>query len=195
MSQLKIVHISASVNGGAGIAAYRIHEALLGKNVNSVFLSLDTPLGSGFKSCTKVDKPQLNLFERGIRKVIRITDRYYSLGKLLPRKYYTAQLAKLLPLLNCEVASLPYSVYNILKHPLVINADIIHLHWVGGMLDYPSFFLQNKKPVAWTLHDMNPALGLFHYKNDVIRNDEISSGLDNVIKTIKTKAIKNRKSK
>jgi glycosyltransferase involved in cell wall biosynthesis len=36
------------------------------------------------------------------------------------------------------------------------DADVIHLHWVGGFLDYPAFFrwLPKDKPLVVTLHDM-----------------------------------------
>lgn len=36
------------------------------------------------------------------------------------------------------------------------QADLIHLHWVAGFLDYASFFswLPKTMPLVWTLHDM-----------------------------------------
>ncbi|MDK3020923.1 glycosyltransferase [Pseudodonghicola flavimaris] len=42
--------------------------------------------------------------------------------------------------------------------------DVIHLHWVSGMLDYPQLEkIVNDRPVVWTLHDMNPFTGGCHY--------------------------------
>jgi len=42
--------------------------------------------------------------------------------------------------------------------------DIIHLHWVTGMLDYPKLDqVVRDHPVVWTLHDMNPFTGGCHY--------------------------------
>ena len=78
---------------------------------------------------------------------------------------------------------------------MVKDADIIHLHWIAGMVDYPSFFKHNTKPVVWTLHDMNPFQGLFHYKEDEIRNKNYTDKLDQEIRAIKKKAIKRRTSK
>lgn len=43
------------------------------------------------------------------------------------------------------------------------EADIIHLHWISGFVDYPSFFRKVKKPIIWTIHDENPGLGISHY--------------------------------
>lgn len=95
--------------------------------------------------------------------------------------------------LQAEWTSLPFSNYDILSHPAVQEADIIHLHWVSGMLDYPSFFKENIKPVVWTLHDMNPLQGIFHYKGDEARNTKAAENIDKEIYTIKENEI--RKSK
>ena len=65
-----------------------------------------------------------------------------------------------------EWASLPSSPYRLEDVDLVKEADIINLHWVSGLLDYSSFFKNIKKPVVWTIHDMNPFSGIFHYSND-----------------------------
>ncbi|MXV17454.1 glycosyltransferase [Hufsiella ginkgonis] len=52
---------------------------------------------------------------------------------------------------------------NIHKHPLVKNADVLNIHWISNMVDYPSFFRKLGKPVIWTLHDTNPFTGGCHY--------------------------------
>src|SRR6185312_14188785 len=41
MQKLKVVHISTYRSGGAGRAAYRIHEALLKNGVDSTFLTVE----------------------------------------------------------------------------------------------------------------------------------------------------------
>ena len=45
------------------------------------------------------------------------------------------------------------------------DADIYHLHWVAGFLDYRTFFgkFPRDKPLVWTLHDMNQFTGGCHY--------------------------------
>ncbi|MCW2249531.1 glycosyltransferase involved in cell wall biosynthesis [Azospirillum fermentarium] len=50
-------------------------------------------------------------------------------------------------------------------------ADIIHLHWVRGLVDYPSFFANRRpdQPVVWTLHDMHPFSGGCHYAGECER--------------------------
>jgi glycosyltransferase involved in cell wall biosynthesis len=67
-----------------------------------------------------------------------------------------------------ELFSLPGSVVgadelaNICK-----DADLIHLHWVVGMLDHDHMGgVFGKKPVFWSLADMNPFTGGCHYSED-----------------------------
>lgn len=55
------------------------------------------------------------------------------------------------------------SVYDLSQHPLVRQADIIHLHWVQNFLNYDTFFENVKNPIVWTLHDLNPLYGGFHH--------------------------------
>jgi glycosyltransferase involved in cell wall biosynthesis len=43
------------------------------------------------------------------------------------------------------------------------EADVLHLHWISGFVDLPSFFERVSVPVVWTLHDMNPFTGGCHY--------------------------------
>ena len=72
---------------------------------------------------------------------------------------------------NKTIYTLPVSNINLSKHPLVKEADIIHLHWVDGLIDYPSFFENVDKPIVWTLHDENLFYGVAHYEKDVINDD------------------------
>ena len=58
---------------------------------------------------------------------------------------------------------------DITGHPLFMEADIIHLHWVNqGFLSLRSIgkILNSGKPVVWTLHDMWEFTGICHYTNE-----------------------------
>jgi glycosyltransferase involved in cell wall biosynthesis len=181
-SIIKVVHISTSSEGGAGTAAYRIHQALLANGVNSNFIYIH-PVDKNLESVARLQQ-QHNLSD----KIICRLKKYL---KVFPdkRKYFNNRLKRIRPMLTCEMASTPFSPYNILKDPSVQNADIIHLHWVAEMLDYPSFFQHNEKPVVWTLHDMNPFKGVFHYEEDEKKNNDTSKWLDDEILKIKQKLI------
>lgn len=51
----------------------------------------------------------------------------------------------------------------------ISDCDIVNLHWVNGLVDVKSFFGSWRKPVVWTLHDMNPFTGGCHYNGDCER--------------------------
>jgi glycosyltransferase involved in cell wall biosynthesis len=87
-----------------------------------------------------------------------------------------------------ELFSSPYSNYRLHQHPLVKSADIINIHWTSGFLDIPSFFENVNKPVVWTLHDMNPYLGGFHYTMDLEINPQLAE-VNNEYYNIKRKAL------
>lgn len=46
-----------------------------------------------------------------------------------------------------------------------IRADLVHLHWIAFLADWPSFFgsLSSRVPIVWTLHDVNPFTGGCHF--------------------------------
>lgn len=181
---LKVVHINTSVKGGAGIAALRLQKAQQNIGVQAAFLAKDL--------CIDFNGSELENTFFTYKKpsfLVRIRN------KILPKKalVMARKLAKIRPNLNCEMASLPFGRLDLLDHPLVKRADVIHLHWVVGLVDYPSFFKNNNKPVVWTLHDMNPFLGLFHYSQDNTQNKAVAGYLENQVKNIKAEALLNFK--
>lgn len=64
-----------------------------------------------------------------------------------------------------ELFSLPESVLSWEDlAPVADAADVVHLHWVVGMLDHEQFGDRvGDKPVVWTLADMNAFTGGCHY--------------------------------
>lgn len=187
---LRIVHICTYLKGGAGTAAFRIHEALLNEKVDSNFLCLDT-IDNDKKVFTflPIDRQySRNIISRAIRKLIYIYNETFNQITIFKSQYQAIR-----HLLVCENSTIPYSDFNILNHHLVRSADIIHLHWVSGLLDYPSFFSKINKPIVWTFHDMNPIQGIFHYKDDELRNYSIVHEIDKKALIIKIKSIQSCK--
>jgi glycosyltransferase involved in cell wall biosynthesis len=192
----KVVHISTYSTGGAGRAAYRIHEALSKNGVSSTFLSLDSPdFRESNNELNEIIRSRKPSFIQRQKDRIRFRfKKHFGIESNLEKKI-TPEFNLLSPMLDCEFSSLPFSEYNIWENPIVKNADIIHLHWIAGVIDYSSFFKNNNKPIVWTLHDMNPFQGLFHYKEDQERNWELAGNLNRKINAIKKKAILKRKAK
>lgn len=186
---MKIVHITSKAKGGAGVAAFRLFEALQNfGDVQVAFVAIDKTIdfdGNVIKdSFFTYNKP--TLLKRLILKFEHIF--FYKKSVAFRKK-----LNKILPQLNCEIATLPFSHFKVENHPLVNEADVIHLHWVGDLIDYKHFFTTVNKNIIWTCHDMNPFLGLFHYENDHKKNYDLVRKLDEEI--INFKKIYIRKSK
>ncbi|WP_435356266.1 glycosyltransferase family 4 protein [Emticicia sp. SJ17W-69] len=67
---------------------------------------------------------------------------------------------------------------DISEHPLVKEADIIHLHWVNfGFLSISSLekLFKLNKPIVWTLHDMWAFTGGCHHSGDC-ENYQVACG-------------------
>lgn len=66
--------------------------------------------------------------------------------------------------LNCEEG-------NLSDNPLIREADILHLHWVSGIISSSLIagFALLGKPVVWTLHDMRPLTGGCHFSAGCMR--------------------------
>lgn len=149
---MKIVHVSSSDSGGAGIAALRLNRALNGIGVDSKLLCVHK--FSGDRNVERYDIPFID-------KVLQHShipfkqNRYLNDTEIYKGVY--------------ETVSFPYAIYDISRSPIIQEADIINLHWVGNILNYRKFFKNVKKPIVWTLHDMNPFLGLAHYMGDYKR--------------------------
>jgi len=182
---LKILHISTFKNGGAGDAAWRLHAALKSAGVDSNFLTTEKMADPrlGWYTTNNAGKS----FSRRLFNHLLIG--YRQLNSVLPWSFDRINLLKkwriLSTSLTAEYISAPVSWQRLHKHPLVKSADIIHLHWVANLLDYPSFFDQIKKPVVWTLHDLNPLMGCFHFLLDEGRFQDQTSGFEKKMKTLK----------
>ena len=177
---MKVLHITTSSKGGAGIAALRLHKALQSKNVKSAYLSnnLTINFDNEIMNDSFFEYKKISLFKRIFNKLRMLI--YPSDHQNKIKEWNKSKLD-----LQFIIATFPYSNYRTHKHPLVIEADIINLHWIGGIIDYNSFFVHCKKPIVWTLHDKNPIQGMFHYKKDEIFNNKYIKKLINEITEVK----------
>lgn len=161
---MNILHISTYGSGGGGIAAYRLHNALLDAGINSKYLCLENPP-----------------YGRNVYHVppFKLSPTRYMLRKLGVHKTAVDKNIKLINGLkgNYDFFSFPLTEYDLSEHPLVKEADIINLHWVSNFLDY-RFFAKTNKKIVWTLHDMNPFQGGFHYHDEVIENENTFGNLE-----------------
>lgn len=159
---MKVLHINASNSGGAAKAAIRLHLALLDSGIESEFLYLAHDANSNIRNSHQFPKFYPSFLQRVIRK----------LGL---RKFRNEKISELYSYAKGEFDSISYfeSDYKVHQHRLFQEADIINLHWIGNFIDFPSFFLNCKKPVVWTLHDKNPCMGCFHLLSDSHRGNNL----------------------
>ncbi len=160
---MKVVHLSTSDLGGAGLATGRLHMALLEAGIDSHLLTLykfknGMPAHIRYQSADGASFPLLEKGLDNIRKALKYSG-------ILPSKH--VRIAKH-HLRNrpdgFENFSFSVSPYALQNHPLLRDADIVHLNWVSeGFLDFNSFFRKINKNVVWTLHDMNPFTGGCHH--------------------------------
>lgn len=146
---MKIVHINNSdIVGGAAIAANRLNVALRNFGIDSNMLVQEA----------KTDA-------EGIVAI--------GTGKMHRAKSFTRFVYERLTFLPHEknaVLRYAYSPANIgvdiSQHPLVKDADIIHLHWINqGYISLKGLkkLFDTGKPIVWTQHDMWSFTGGCHY--------------------------------
>lgn len=186
---MKILHIATTDFGGAALGMLNLHKALLSLGIQSNILVSQKTTNLNSVVCMA---PNHNLYHwspnRIVRKVQKIMRRR---GKWLTEvEKWDNQIHKASVKHSDVCFTSPFSNYDLSKHPLVINADIIHLHWVGSFLDYPTFFSNVKKPIAWTLRDENPGLGGFHYTSDKNKLGIYYSHIDEAFLEAKRNAIR-----
>lgn len=155
---MRVVHISTNGNGGAAKAAIRLHLALklIGVSSTMVFLhNLPESLQDAYLIPDRIPFHLRVLRRLGLYKFYQ--DRIDEVKKKIENSF--------------EYISLPYSDYNLEAFSFIRNADIINLHWPPGFIDNKRFFktFANKK-IVWTVHDMNPFSGIFHYSDDLYKN-------------------------
>lgn len=160
---MKVLHICTSDSGGAGLCCVRIHEALLRQGVDSKVLVL-------YRS--RDAAPGVFRYGRLRSLLARLAGRVVCKLRL---PLNDEDRALLLSADTRKCYTVPVSRFDISGHPLVRQADVIHLHWINRFVDYPSFFAKVRKPMVWTLHDENLFLGIAHYRADVLGGNQLEA--------------------
>ncbi len=156
VKRVKVLHITTSVRGGAGIATRRLCYALSQYGLFSSILAYqDSHEGSLAKSFAENDGALCRIRPTALRLI-----------KEFRLNLYRKKHKKTLPIFNTDWS--PFGKEIIRQLP---DCDVINLHWVAGFVDYTSFFryVSPRTPVVWTLHDMNPFTGGCHYAQDCER--------------------------
>lgn len=157
---MNILLVNTSQYGGAGIACSRLHTALYEEGFDSQLL---VKSGAG----NRIYALPQNDHDCGYEKLCYKID--FFLKELKIRRRKSALQTEFLAFTEnrykegLEFFSMPHSDIDVTRSNCYQRADIVNLHWVSNFLDCRSFFKKNKKPLVWTLHDMNPFLNGNHY--------------------------------
>ena len=128
-----MTHLTFSTSGGAGVVASRLHQA-------QRELGWDAELIAASSSDLR-SKP----FEHPSVTLSTAIDNYVSRDSGFPALYSDSRDKR-----------------SVLTSPMP-DSDIFHLHWINGLFDLSHTQVLRKRPVFWTLHDMNPFTGGCHH--------------------------------
>jgi glycosyltransferase involved in cell wall biosynthesis len=154
---MKILQITTSTTGGAGIACLRLHRQFRQAGISSrVFCLKDR----GRAAETDADIiPLINS-----KKISFWPNRFmYKIWQMRLERHLKGRPP------GFEVFSSSESTFDITKDPAYQEADLVHLHWTAGFLDHRDFFQKNTKPVVFTLHDMFPFTGGCHHADGCMK--------------------------
>jgi glycosyltransferase involved in cell wall biosynthesis len=138
---MRVVHVNTYPYGGAARAAMRLHEGLRAAGVDSTSFTLTQgPAGPGHVTYR---------WPKGL--VSRLRRRW--VGARLRREHA--------PYLARSVHEGFYDDRTVFPdvHEQLESFDVFHLHWVNGLIDVRRFFRSVKRPIVWTLHDLNAFTG------------------------------------
>lgn len=149
-NRMKVLIVNTSeFTGGAAVAANRLMKALRKADVEVTMLVRDKISNS---PC--VLSLNDSFFSRKLNFIRFVWERLVIfLSNHLRRK----------PLFQVSIAN---TGTDISSHPLVREADIIHLHWINqGFLSLTDIrtLVRTGKPIVWTMHDMWPCTAICHH--------------------------------
>jgi len=146
---MKVYHLSsAPFSGGAARAGFRLHEGLLREpGVESVWLDAGGGAhGPSVLTLPPPTKPSPLFLRLRRKKWAKITQQFFA------------------P--TTPPASNPIGWGSIEMLEKLPKPDVWNLHWVSWFLDWENLlpWMAEQAPIVWTLHDLNPLRGIWHYE-------------------------------
>tara|TARA_B100001248_G_scaffold89409_1_gene65961 strand:+ start:12798 stop:14048 length:1251 start_codon:yes stop_codon:yes gene_type:complete len=141
---MNVLHlIAGELDGGAAKGAYLLHKGLLNINVDSNIVT---------NAKHDLEEKEILALSKSFyfRFLFYIN---YHFVKLLERKYINRKKI---------IFSTGFDGIDLTKLKQFKNADIIHLHWINGLISLET--IKNiKKPIVWSVRDLWPMTGGCHY--------------------------------
>jgi glycosyltransferase involved in cell wall biosynthesis len=151
---MKVLHIAAGeLSGGAAKGSYLLHRAQCEIGITSRLLI------SGKDSCGDDSVIALAAGSQRKRMEFALRSRIGNLPLALYRRRKRW-------LFNTGLSGIDFT-----RLPDYKSADLVHLHWINGLVGIPTL-RKVKKPIVWTMRDMWPLTGGCHYSIDCDRYQE-----------------------
>jgi glycosyltransferase involved in cell wall biosynthesis len=160
-----IDQVNTFLEGGAAVAARRLHQALLDRGVDSRFwyspkYQSEPPDVTFYPAPWPIaESSAVRAAGAAVRRVfrwasLRLQRAYYRQGRRPRRGVFEG----------------PRQAWETPYRRECLGGELLHLHWIEKLIDYPSFFrtLPDELPVVWTLHDMNPLTGGCHHAEECL---------------------------
>lgn len=146
---MKILHVVAGdLSGGAARGAYWLHLAQRKIGIESSLLT---------DSRTTYNDPFIYSF--GSSALNYFVNRVFNKLGNFPIRLY--------PKRKRRIFSTGLSGFNIVATKLYNECDVVHLHWVNGLISIKEIG-EISKPIVWTLRDMWPFTGGCHYAMECV---------------------------
>ena len=147
---LDLVHLCTYGDiGGASRATYRLHKGLLELGMRSRLLV-------GRSAVADPSVIPVNAGWRGVAKrklCSGLNEGAKQLYAVRPGRNFSINLGR---------------EFSLSGHPIIRNADVLTLYWVGNGFFNPSLLKSFHKPVVWRLSDTWPLTGGCHYPGDCL---------------------------
>jgi glycosyltransferase involved in cell wall biosynthesis len=164
---MKTVHVNTYCTGGAAKACRRIVAAMNKSGTESRMLVL-------YKTNDDIDtvdfRDEFSLIKNYKYK---FTNKWFVINH--ENKFGNRE----------ELFSSYQPVWKVEDHSLVKHADVVHLHWVSGFVNFPEFFNNTTKKVVITLHDYFPFSGGYHYPNPYFSSEKFKTAIAQNLKLLK----------
>ncbi|MCL1937784.1 MAG: glycosyltransferase family 4 protein [Candidatus Azobacteroides sp.] len=147
---MKVLLLNTSERiGGAAIAANRLMKALYnnGIEVKALVLSKQTN-----------DENVISIQSSFLKRQLALLNFLWERWVIFVHNRFSRK--------NLFKVSIANTGFDISTHPLVKEADLIHIHWINqGFLSLTSLekLIRLNKPIVWTMHDLWTATGICHY--------------------------------
>jgi len=150
---MKVILLNTSERtGGAAVAANRLMKALINNGIKAKTLVLNKQTD---------DKNVISIQSSFLKRKFALLNFFWERWIIFIHNRFSRK--------NLFRVSIANTGFDLSKHPLVKEADIIHLHWVNqGFLSLSGLekLLKMGKPVFWTMHDMWACTGICHHARE-----------------------------